>query len=54
MAVREISGNPPSNAVTRPTVPEKRDEDIDSKLRLYAIFLALGNGKKFRYTEPSC
>lgn len=44
MAVGEVSENPPSNAVTRPTVPKTRDEDIDRKLHIYGIFLAFSYG----------
>lgn len=44
MAVGEVSENPASNAVTRPTVVETRDEDIDRKLRLYGISNAFSNG----------
>lgn len=44
MAVGEVSENPSASAVTRPTVPETRDQDIDRKLRLYGIFHAFSNG----------
>lgn len=44
MAVGEVSENPASNAVTRPTVVETRDQDIDRKLRLYGISNAFSNG----------
>ena len=44
MAVGEVSENPSNNAVTRPTVPKTRDEDIERKLRIYGIFQALGYG----------
>jgi len=44
MAVGEVSENPSSNAVTRPTVTKTRDEDIDRKLRIYGIFNAFSNG----------
>jgi hypothetical protein len=42
MAVGEVSENPSSNAVTRPTVPQSRDENIERMLRLYGIFTAFG------------
>ena len=48
MAVREISENPSSNAVTRPTVTKTRDEDIERKLRLYGIGQAFSNGTPSR------
>jgi hypothetical protein len=44
MAVGEISENPSSNAVARPTVTKTRDEDIERKLRLYGIGQAFSNG----------
>ena len=44
MTVGEVSENPSSNAVTRPTVPQSRDEDIEGMLRLYGIFTAFGVG----------
>ena len=47
MAIGEISENPSNKAVTRPTVPKTRDEDIERKLRLYGIFQALGNGNLY-------
>lgn len=47
MAVGEISENPSSNAVTRPTVTATRDADIARKLRLYGIGSAFSNGMIF-------
>jgi hypothetical protein len=44
MAVGQVTENPPTNAVTRPTVPKTRDEDIDRKLRIYGIGQAFSNG----------
>jgi hypothetical protein len=44
MAVGQVTENPPSNAVTRPTDPKTRDEDIERKLRLYGIGTAFSNG----------
>ena len=44
MAVGEVSENPSSSAVARPTVTETRDEDIERKLRIYGIFNAFSNG----------
>ena len=44
MAVGEIAENPSNNAVTRPTVPKTRDEDVERKLRLYGIGQAFSNG----------
>lgn len=45
MAVGEVSENPSGNAVTRPTEPKTRDEDIERKLRLYGIFQAFSYGR---------
>jgi len=45
MAVGQISENPASNAVNRPTVTQVRDQDIQNKLRLYGIFNAFSAGK---------
>jgi hypothetical protein len=44
MAVGDVSESPSGNAVTRPTVTETRDKDIEAKLRLYGIFHAFSNG----------
>jgi hypothetical protein len=52
MAVGDVSENPSGNAVTRPTITEIRDRDIENKLRIYGIFTAFSNGawssSKFR------
>jgi len=45
MATGQVVENPSNKAVTRPTVTQTRDEDIDRKLRIYEIFQAFGNGK---------